>query len=370
MPQEDSVLTIAARGRTSHLLVGPTRIIDDYAKLTALSFKLKTRNDTVVISGCWRRWFRFSNSKMHVGIECRRFCPVASNQMQRFDGRLERAEWRAEKVRVVVGCSGRSVLMKLKEMLRNERLIDVVAACPTGDEILRACEELKPSLVMLDTRITSPDALSVASTLHAHYGAKVVLLSEPVATQAQGPALVAVEYNPQTFDANCLFETARDTLDAVDCGDLMGGLGQNQAEQKQAMGSRMASQKTHHHNQLASLSSDNSARHRMLRKLLVRDSGVVKVVPFDDIAWVDAAGDYMCVHALGETLVMRSTLRELIDKLDERTFARIHRSTIVNVEKIISLTPLAKGAGLLELACGKTLKVSRNYRDSVKNLFQ
>jgi two-component system LytT family response regulator len=67
---------------------------------------------------------------------------------------------------------------------------------------------------------------------------------------------------------------------------------------------------------------------------------------------------------------MRSTLRELIDKLDGRTFARIHRSTIVNVEKIVSLTPLAKGAGLLELACGKTLKVSRNYRDSVKNLFQ
>ena len=59
---------------------------------------------------------------------------MASNQMQRFDGRLERAGWPAETVQVVVGCSGRSVLMKLKEMLRNERLIEVVAACPTGDE--------------------------------------------------------------------------------------------------------------------------------------------------------------------------------------------------------------------------------------------
>ena len=57
--------------------------------------------------------------------------------------------------------------MKLKEMLRNERLIEVVAACPTGDEILRACEELRPSLVMLDTGITSPDALVVAATIHA-----------------------------------------------------------------------------------------------------------------------------------------------------------------------------------------------------------
>jgi DNA-binding LytR/AlgR family response regulator len=114
----------------------------------------------------------------------------------------------------------------------------------------------------------------------------------------------------------------------------------------------------------------NGAEQRMMRKLLVRDSGVVKVVPFDDIEWVDAAGDYMCVHAKGETLVMRSTLRELMEKLDADIFARVHRSTIVNVEKIVSLTPLPKGAGLLELSVGKTLKVSRNYRDAVKDLFQ
>ena len=290
--------------------------------------------------------------------------------MQSSVGRRERTEWQAEAVQVVVGCSGRSVLMKLKEMLRNERLVEVVAACPTGDEILRACEELRPSLVMLDTGITSPDALVVAATIHARYAPKIVLLTEPVATDVGRPALLAVEYNPQTFDASCLFETARDTLDAIDGGDVLGDAGRFQPDPRGALGSVAAPQKTNHLNQPASLQADNSARHRMLRKLLVRDSGVVKVVPFDDIAWVDAAGDYMCVHALGETLVMRSTLRELIDKLDGRTFARIHRSTIVNVEKIVSLTPLAKGAGLLELACGKTLKVSRNYRDSVKNLFQ
>jgi two-component system LytT family response regulator len=78
----------------------------------------------------------------------------------------------------------------------------------------------------------------------------------------------------------------------------------------------------------------------------------------------------MSVHAKGETLVMRSTLRELMEKLDADIFARVHRSTIVNVEKIVSLTPLPKGAGLLELSVGKTLKVSRNYRDAVKDLFQ
>jgi two-component system LytT family response regulator len=108
----------------------------------------------------------------------------------------------------------------------------------------------------------------------------------------------------------------------------------------------------------------------MKRKLLVRDSGVVKVIPFDDIDWVDAAGDYMCVHAVGETHVIRSTLRDLMTKLDDNLFVRIHRSTIVNVERVVSVTPLQKGGSLLHLTQGESLKVSRNYRDSIRKFFK
>ena len=108
----------------------------------------------------------------------------------------------------------------------------------------------------------------------------------------------------------------------------------------------------------------------MKQKLLVRDSGVIKVIPFEDIDWVDAAGDYMCVHALGETHVIRSTLRELMGKLNDNRFARIHRSTIVNIERVVTITPLQKGGSLLHLSQGETLKVSRNYRESIRSLFQ
>ena len=106
------------------------------------------------------------------------------------------------------------------------------------------------------------------------------------------------------------------------------------------------------------------------RKLLIRDSGVVKVVPFDDIDWVDAAGDYMCVHALGETHIVRSTLRELLEKLDEQMFIRIHRSTVVNIERVVRVTRLQKGGSLLHLADGNSLRVSRNYREAIRSLFQ
>jgi two-component system LytT family response regulator len=116
--------------------------------------------------------------------------------------------------------------------------------------------------------------------------------------------------------------------------------------------------------------SVNNLPDGMKRKLLVRDSGVVKVIPFDDIDWVDAAGDYMCVHAVGETHVIRSTLRDLMTKLDDNLFVRIHRSTIVNVERVVSVTPLQKGGSLLHLTQGESLKVSRNYRDSIRKFFK
>jgi two-component system LytT family response regulator len=116
--------------------------------------------------------------------------------------------------------------------------------------------------------------------------------------------------------------------------------------------------------------SVNNLPDGMKRKLLVRDSGVVKVIPFDDIDWVDAAGDYMCVHAVGETHVIRSTLRDLMTKLDDNLFVRIHRSTIVNIERVVSVTPLQKGGSLLHLTQGESLKVSRNYRDSIRKFFK
>jgi two-component system, LytTR family, response regulator len=121
---------------------------------------------------------------------------------------------------------------------------------------------------------------------------------------------------------------------------------------------------------IGEVSTPEPASESIKDKLLVRDSGVVKVIPFDDIDWVDAAGDYMCVHALGETHIIRITLGELMEKLDDKLFIRIHRSTIVNVQRVVSITPLPKGGSLLELSAGETLKVSRNYRESIRNLFR
>ncbi len=89
-------------------------------------------------------------------------------------------------------------------------------------------------------------------------------------------------------------------------------------------------------------------------------------VPIASIQWVDAAGDYMCVHAAGTTHILRGTMKELEDVLDPKLFQRVHRSTIVNLRLVRSLRAHMNGEYFLTLEGGHELKLSRTYRDKVE----
>ena len=86
------------------------------------------------------------------------------------------------------------------------------------------------------------------------------------------------------------------------------------------------------------------------------------------IDWIDAAGDYMCLHASGHTHVLRATMKELEDILDPLVFQRVHRSTIVNLARVRSLRPHLNGECFLKLQSGQEIKLSRSFRDKVEML--
>jgi two-component system LytT family response regulator len=121
--------------------------------------------------------------------------------------------------------------------------------------------------------------------------------------------------------------------------------------------------------------------------LAIKDGGEVSRVPVKDILWVDAAGDYMCVHTLSQvnvqkpgtmfnqssvteqhenTHILRKTMKELEACLDPKQFIRNHRSTIVNKHYIDKFCSQVNGEYFLILKNGKELKVSRSYKDKVK----
>jgi len=120
--------------------------------------------------------------------------------------------------------------------------------------------------------------------------------------------------------------------------------------------------------------------------LAIKDGGEVSRVPVKDILWIDAAGDYMCVHTLASeqlkkqstvhnqpttehqenTHILRKTMKELEACLDPKQFIRNHRSTIVNKNFIDKFCSQVNGEYFLVLKNGKELKVSRSYKDKVK----
>jgi two-component system, LytTR family, response regulator len=99
------------------------------------------------------------------------------------------------------------------------------------------------------------------------------------------------------------------------------------------------------------------------------DAGTVRL-DVSRIDWIDAAGDYMCVHADGHTYVLRETMKSLESVLDPRIFQRVHRSTIVNVRRVRRLRPHTNGEYFLTLEDGQEIKLSRSYRDRVDQLLQ
>jgi len=100
--------------------------------------------------------------------------------------------------------------------------------------------------------------------------------------------------------------------------------------------------------------------------LPVRQGREIVRVPISSIEWIDAAGDYMCIHAGGNTHILRGTMKDLEGYLDPKLFQRVHRSTIVNLRRVKSLRAHMNGEYFLTLDGGNELKLSRTYRDKVE----
>ncbi len=252
----------------------------------------------------------------------------------------------------------RSLLMEFDE-------VEIVAECCNGREAVATALDVRPDLLFLDIQMPGMNGFDVVKTLQSDIMPMVIFVTAFDQYALDAFDLHAVDYILKPLDPERVARAVNRAIDRLHDNraesykaPLIGAIG--------AIAERVSAATPVE----ADVHEPEPASGSIKGKLLVRDSGVVKVIPFDDIDWVDAAGDYMCVHALGETHIIRITLGELMEKLDDKLFVRIHRSTIVNVQRVVSITPLPKGGSLLELSAGETLKVSRNYRESIRNLFR
>jgi len=105
-------------------------------------------------------------------------------------------------------------------------------------------------------------------------------------------------------------------------------------------------------------------------RILLKSSGEIFFLKAEEIDWIEAEGDYMKFHVSGRTHLMRETMARLEARLDPKRFIRIHRSTIVNIDRLRKLSPSFAGEYAVILHDGTKLKLSRGYHERIASLLK
>jgi len=243
--------------------------------------------------------------------------------------------------------------------------ITIVRQCANGREAIAAIAEDAPDLMFLDIQMPGLSGLDVVAQV----------------PQESMPMIVFVtafdRYAIKAFEAHALDYL----LKPVDDARLAAALERVRAQwqQKQAVAQReqllalLADLKGKGEiapDAIAALASGTGvpAPRRYATMLPIRSGRETIRLDVSTIDWIDAAGDYMCLHAAGQTHVLRATMKELEDMLDPVVFQRVHRSTIVNLARVRSLRPHLNGECFLKLQSGQEIKLSRSFRDKVEML--
>ena len=244
--------------------------------------------------------------------------------------------------------------------------IDIVGECKNGIEAVTLIPQVRPDLVFLDIQMPGLNGFQVINKLQE--------LKQPI------PLIVFVtafdSYAIKAFDVHALDYVlkpvdGRRLKDAVDKVKLT--LERKQQDGDNQKLARLVADFTGDDCEdiLRKLASGESITTNPYPDILaIKDGSEVTRVAVNDIQWIDAAGDYMCVHATDQTHIMRRTMKELENDLDPKKFVRTHRSAIVNIKFVQKMVSHISGEYHLILNNGTELKVSRSHRDRVKEMIK
>ena len=241
----------------------------------------------------------------------------------------------------------------LEDLLKAMPDVEVLGSFKNGSEVLKACRDNPPDVLILDIEMPVLTGFDVVKRLQADDMPSIIFATAYDNYAIDAFDLNAVDYLLKPFDSDRF---------AIAIERVRTELGSDPSLKGRLISASRQIQK------VADDLEPVEAERTDTGRLAVRDGRETELVTINEIDWVDAAGDYMCLHVGGKTHIMRSTMKELLAKLPERDFVRIHRSTIVNIHRVTSVSSLSKGEFRLQLGSETSLKVSRNYRKSIASL--
>lgn len=245
--------------------------------------------------------------------------------------------------------------------LRDIPEVDVLAECINGREAVTAVLELEPDLMILDIRMPGLNGFEVIKKIQPELLPMVIFCTAYERYALDAFEVHAVDYIVKPLDEERLNLAVKRAL-----ARYQQGLSSNESKSSLLGAIDTITSDVTERLPVRGKSGNKAPLLGPERKLTIKDRDSIKLIKVDSIAWVDAAGDYMCVHAEGETHIMRCTMSHLLEELDANVFKRVHRSTIVNLNCIEEVIPRTKGEYFLQLENGEKIKVSRNYRETIK----
>ena len=234
---------------------------------------------------------------------------------------------------------------RIRDLLEGEADFVLVGECGDGQEAIEALRERSCDLVFLDVEMPGLDGLEVARRLASGSGPAVIFVTAYDCYALPAFEVHAVDYLLKPFDRlrfRGALAWARTAL---------------RRERSEASADLPAA-------------SASELRHgrKPLERVTIKTAGRVFFLKTDDLDWVEAAGNYLRLHTGNATHLLRETMNNLEARLDPERFWRIHRSTLVNVDRIRELQPLFHGDYVVILRDGTELTLSRTYRRNLPDL--
>ena len=251
----------------------------------------------------------------------------------------------------------------LELRLREAADVEIVRQCANGREALAAIGELQPDLMFLDIQMPGLSGFDVVKQVPQESLPMIVFVTAFDRFAIDAFEAHALDYLLKPVDEARLARA----LDRVR-GQWQQRQAVAQREQLMAMLADLTGKGEIEPGVLPAAQGAPHAARRYASMLPIRVGRETIRLDVGTIDWIDAAGDYMCVHAAGQTHVLRATMRELEQMLDPQVFQRVHRSTIVNLARVRSLRPHLNGECFLKLESGQEVKLSRSFRDKVELL--
>jgi len=231
----------------------------------------------------------------------------------------------------------------LRLLARLDPEVVVVAECGNGAEAIQAILEHRPDLVFLDVQMPELDGFAVLEALGD-----------------QAPAIVFVtaydQYAIRAFEVHALDYLLKPFSD--------------ERFEKALTRAKKLIRHNRPDEARRNLSALTAAHRVATRRFMVRSAGRVVFLKADEIDWVEAADYYARLHAGGHSYLLRESMNDLEAALDPEVFVRIHRSAIVNLDRVREMRPLLRGEQMVILAAGTQLRMSRSRREELESRFR